>query len=150
MPTRGRVEQLVSAGGVVYRVEGGHIDVLLCGRHAPALWALPKGTPDDGESLEQTANREVREETGLEVAIRAPLGSMEYWFFRTQDSVRCHKTVHFYLMSSVGGSLSLHDPEFDVVRWFPEEEALQVMTHADEVRVVEKALAMLREEMAVP
>ena len=150
MPTRRRVEQLVSAGGVVYRVEGGHIEVVLCGRHAPVLWALPKGTPDDGESLEQTAIREVREETGLEVAIRAPLGSIEYWFLRTQGLIRCHKTVHFYLMSSIGGSISLHDPEFDVVRWFPEGEALQAMTHVNEVRVVEKALAMVRTEVAAP
>lgn len=147
MQPSSRIEHPVSAGGVVYRVEGRSREVLLCGRTTPALWALPKGTPDSGESLEQTALREVREETGLEVVVRASLGSIEYWFLRTQDRVRCHKTVHFYLMSPVGGDLSLHDPEFDVVRWFHEEDALKAMTYADEVGIMEKALAVVREEV---
>ena len=150
MPKRSKVEHPVSAGGVVYRVEGGAREVLLCGLHVPALWALPKGTPDPGETLEQTALREAQEETGLEVVIQAPLGSIEYWFFRSQDEVRCHKTVHFYLMSPVGGSLSLHDPEFDVVQWFHEGEVLRAMTYAEEVRMVEKALSIVPVEASLP
>ena len=149
MQPKNRIEQQVSAGGVVYRLEGGSREVLLCGRDAPSLWALPKGTPDSGESLEQTALREVQEETGLEVVMRAPLGSIEYWFLRTQDQVNCHKTVHFYLMSPIGGDLSLHDPEFDVVQWFHEKEALKVMTYADEVGIMEKALAMVKGEVSL-
>lgn len=81
--------------------------------------------------------------------MRAPLGSIEYRFLRVQDQVRCHKTVHFYLMSPVGGDLSLHDPEFDVVQWFYEEEALKVMTYAGEVGIMEKALAMVRREVGL-
>ena len=149
MPPKRRVEHLVSAGGVVYRLTGQEIEVLLCGRHVPALWALPKGTPEPEESLEQTALREVQEETGLEVTLQASLGSIQYWFFRIQDAVRCHKTVHFYLMSPMGGSLSLHDPEFDVVQWYPEGEALKVMTHGDEVRMVKKALSVVKAEAAL-
>ncbi|MFN0251917.1 MAG: NUDIX domain-containing protein, partial [Kofleriaceae bacterium] len=62
-----RVEQAVSAGGVVFRHGAQGIEVLLCGRVREALWALPKGTPEHGESIEQTALREVGEETGLGV-----------------------------------------------------------------------------------
>ena len=76
MHSSSRIEHPVSAGGVVYRVEGRSREVLLCGRTTPALWALPKGTPDSGESLEQTALREVREETGLEVTLDSTLGSI--------------------------------------------------------------------------
>ncbi len=148
MPLRKRVEHLVSAGGVVYRREDHGIQVLLCGRHSPPLWALPKGTPDPGESLEQTALREVREETGMEVVIQADLGSIEYWFVRTQENLKCHKTVHFHLMSPIGGSLSLHDPEFDIVQWFPEAEALKTMTYPTEAGIVEKALSLVKEEAA--
>ena len=61
---------------------------------------------------------------------------------RHSDGVRCHKTVTFYLMSATGGDLSLHDREFDDVQWFPTGEALTVMTHGNEVKVVEKGLSM--------
>ena len=70
--------------------------------------------------------------------IRSPLGSIEYWFVRTQDRVRCHKTVHFYLMIPTGGDFSCHDPEFDDVHWWPEAEALNIMTHSNEVELVKK------------
>ena len=140
-----RVERLVSAGGVVHRVADGKIDIMLGGRGEPRRWTLPKGTPDLGESLEQTALREVQEETGLEVAIEQPLGNINYWFVAPESGVRCHKTVHFYLMSSSEGSTELHDKEYDQVRWFPSDEALKALTFANEAKVVEKALAAIRD-----
>ena len=86
-----------------------------------ASWALPKGTPSAGETAEQTALREVREETGLEVRIVDHVGAIEYFF--TQDGVRIHKTVHYFLMEPTGGNLADHDHEFDEVRWVPLDEA---------------------------
>ncbi|MBI4200218.1 MAG: NUDIX hydrolase [Chloroflexi bacterium] len=140
---RSRAQHLVSAGGVVFRfAEGGGLEVVLCGRKEPAVWALPKGTPDAGEDLEQTALREVREETGVEVRLREPIGNIQYWFVRGPDGDRCHKTVHFYLMSPTGAPLAAHDVEFDEVRWFSAEEALQVMTYPNEREIVRKALAL--------
>ena len=105
------------------------------------LWALPKGTPDSGETLEETALRETREETGLEVAVEASLGSIRYFFVR--GSTRFHKTVHFFLMRPVGGALDLHDKEFDEVRWAPAAEAVAILTHATERSVVERALKLI-------
>ncbi|MEE3246316.1 MAG: NUDIX domain-containing protein, partial [Chloroflexota bacterium] len=75
MNSKPRVENLVSAGGVVYQRNCGRLETVLCGRSQPVRWSLAKGTPDPGESLEQTALREVREETGLEVEINGSLGS---------------------------------------------------------------------------
>jgi len=146
MPGKGRIERPVSAGGVVYRAIDNHLEVVLCGRKSPPLWALPKGGPNEGETLEQTAVREVQEETGLQVTIQTPLGSIQYWFVRSQDGVRCHKTVHFYLMVPTGGDLTLHDPEFDLVRWFPEPDIFKVMTHASEADIVRKAISLVRSE----
>ncbi len=94
---RPRVESLVSAGGVVYREVDGNIQAVLCGRSDPVLWSLAKGTPDPGETLEETALREVREETGLEVELDSTIGAIDYWFADRQFDVRYHKTVHFYL-----------------------------------------------------
>jgi 8-oxo-dGTP pyrophosphatase MutT (NUDIX family) len=136
-----RTARATSAGGVVHRsVEDRH-EIVVVHRRAPVLWALPKGTPDSGETLEETALRETREETGLEVEIEAPISSIRYFFVR--GSTRFHKTVHFFLMRPVGGALELHDAEFDEVRWASAPEALALLTHATERSVVERALKLI-------
>lgn len=137
------IEEHFSAGGIVYRVVDGRVEVVLCGREQPEVWALPKGTPDLGESTEQTALREVREETGLEVSLEKDAGEIEYWF--TKPDARVHKRVKFYLMHANGGSTDDHDPEFDRVRWFPSKEAIRVMTYPTEVKLLENALRKVRE-----
>ena len=146
--TQRRFERLVSAGGVVYGLVDGDIKTVLCGRGEPLRWSLPKGTPDQGESLEETALREVREETGLEVAIEAPIGTINYWFMSPGNRVNCNKTVHFYLMAQKGGSTEQHDPEFDEVMWFSSQDALKGLTYDNEARVLEKALAMIMEKVS--
>lgn len=132
-----RNARATSAGGVVHRTVDGRQEILLVHRRRPVLWALPKGTPDGGETLVETALRETREETGIAVEIEEPLGSITYFFVRA--STRFHKTVHFFLMRPVGGALEEHDHEFDEVRWVEIDEALALMTHATEREVVNRA-----------
>lgn len=140
------VQQAVSAGGVVYRRGERGIEIVLCGRAAEGLWALPKGTPTHGESLRETAIREVCEETGLGVTIVGDLGTIEYAFARPARGVRFEKTVYHYLMEPSGsGSVSDHDGEYDRVEWFPAQEALRIMTHRNEVQVVRRALDAIEE-----
>jgi 8-oxo-dGTP pyrophosphatase MutT (NUDIX family) len=136
-----RVAYPTSAGGVVYRKREGEIEVVLCGHHNPKSWRLPKGTPDPGEGWEETAVREVAEETGLQVAIEEPLDSIQYWF--SADGVRNHKTVHFYLMRPVGGSTKDHDREFDEVRWFKAKDIDKTLTYSTETTVVHQALEIV-------
>lgn len=139
-----RVEQAVSAGGVVYREGERGIEIVLCGRSSEHLWALPKGTPEYGESMRETALREVSEETGLGVEIVADLGTIEYGFARPGQGVRFEKTVHHFLLKPDGrGSEHLHDAEYDRVEWFPIEEALRVMTHRNEMQVVRRAMDVI-------
>jgi 8-oxo-dGTP pyrophosphatase MutT (NUDIX family) len=126
---------------VVHRSVAGQTQILLVHRRSPVLWALPKGTPDAGETLAETALRETREETGIEVEIEAELTAIRYFFVR--GSIRFHKTVHFFLMRPIGGALELHDGEFDEVRWVPVSEALALMNHGTERSVVDRAVAML-------
>ncbi len=76
-----------------------------------------RARPIAGESREETALREVEEETGLKVRITAPFDSIEYTF--VQSGTRIHKTVHYFLMDPIGGDLAGHDHEFDEVRWIP-------------------------------
>jgi 8-oxo-dGTP pyrophosphatase MutT (NUDIX family) len=136
-----RTARATSAGGVVHRYIGDRHEIVIVHRRAPVLWALPKGTPDSGETLEETALRETREETGLEVVVEAPLGSIRYFFAR--GSTRFHKTVHFFLMRPVGGAIELHDAEFDDVRWAPATEAMALLTHDTDRTVVERALKLI-------
>lgn len=137
------IERAVSAGGVVYRQGREGIEVVLCGRTTEGIWGLPKGTPDANESLEETAVREVGEETGLRVAIEAKIDTIEYWFVR--KGVRYHKFVHHYLMVATGGSLDDHDWEYDRVDWFPLEEACKTLSYGNEVEVVRKAAALIED-----
>lgn len=142
-----RVERAVSAGGVVYRRSEHGIEIVLCGRTPERLWALPKGTPEPDESLQQTAIREVAEETGLGVAIVDDLGTIEYGFARPAQGVRFEKTVHHYLMEPTGrGSVNDHDGEYDRVAWFPAQEAVRIMTHRNEIHIVRRALLAIEDE----
>lgn len=137
-----KTARAVSAGGVVYRVVDGQVQIVLCGRLANQIWGLPKGTPLKGEDLVQTALREVREETGLDVRAIEPIGEIDYWF--VARGVRFHKTVHYYLMEPIGGDLSRHDPEYDVVHWFAIEDAYRQMSYRNEVEIVRKAAELIR------
>ncbi|MBF8304695.1 MAG: hydrolase [Dehalococcoidia bacterium] len=83
------VEHPVSAGGVVFRLINDNIEIVLCGRNEPSTWNLPKGTPEPGETLDTTALREVREETGLSVFIKRKIGFVKYWFTRDKIHYRC-------------------------------------------------------------
>lgn len=141
-PVRYQTEHAVSAGGVVCRYADGKMEVVVCGRNSDSSWGLPKGTPEEGESLEQTALREVSEETGLQVEIERKIGTIEYWFV-VQRGHRVHKHVHHYLLRPIAGSTDDHDSEYDVVVWVPAEEALSRLTYQNEVNMVRKALEMV-------
>ncbi len=136
-----RTARATSAGGVVHRSEAGQLEIVLVHRRLPPLWALPKGTPDSGETLPETALRETREETGLAVEIEEPVTAITYFFVHRRT--RFQKTVHFFLMQPIGGRLEDHDHEFDEVRWIGVQEALELMTHATERDVVQRAAELL-------
>ena len=138
---RRRVRSAVAAGGVVYRHGPDGLEVALAGRFSDGTWVFPKGTPDGQETLEQTALREVREETGLDVRAVSPLGQVEYWFAAGPERVR--KAVHFYLMEPIGGDTSLHDHEYDEVRWVPVQEARRMLSFDTYRDVLDRALAAI-------
>jgi 8-oxo-dGTP pyrophosphatase MutT (NUDIX family) len=139
-----RTATATSAGGIVVRYESGQPWLVVGSRRRERdgrTWTLPKGTPDPGESREQTAIREVEEETGLRVRITGPLDSIEYWF--VQSGTRIHKTVHYFLMEPVGGDLTGHDHEFDEVRWIPFDQAATMLTFETERALVARAAELL-------
>ncbi len=134
------VRRARSAGGVVWRrSEDGNIELAVGIRgRGEGVVCLAKGTPEPGEALENTAVREVQEETGLEVEPGQSLGTTDYWF--VAEGARVHKVVHWWLMRAVGGDVAKHDAEFDAVQWLPAQEALARLTFPDERVLVEKGL----------
>ena len=146
MERKRSVKQLVAAGGLVYRKVESGIEVVTCDRASPHLRALPKGTPDPGETREQTALREVGEETGLDVEIEGFIQAIHYWFSPREENQRYHKSVYFYLMRPRGGDVSRHDAEFDSVAWLSADEALKTLSYENEVKVVQKGLSMVEQK----
>ncbi|MEA2545415.1 MAG: hypothetical protein QOI09_688 [Chloroflexota bacterium] len=135
-----RASTATSAGGIVVRFDDGIPSLVVGARRRDRdilTWTLPKGTPNAGETREETAIREVAEETGLEVQITDVLDSIEYWF--VQRGTRIHKTVHYFLMEPIGGDLSRHDHEFDQVRWVRFDQAPNLLTFETERALVARA-----------
>jgi 8-oxo-dGTP pyrophosphatase MutT (NUDIX family) len=146
-----RAALATSAGGVVVSAERERPSLVVGMRRRArdsVTWTLPKGTPHPGESTEETALREVAEETGLEVRIVEPLPSIEYAF--AQDGTRIRKTVHYFLMEPVGGDLARHDHEFEDVRWVPFDEAAGLLTFQTERDLVATAAARLSSPATPP
>ncbi len=132
-----------SAGGLVVDglddPQGSQVAALIgrIDRRGRMLWSLPKGHIELGETAEQTAIREVAEETGIKGDVLASLGSIDYWF--VTEGRRVHKTVHHYLLRFLGGELSDHDLEVSEVAWVPLDELPSRLAYADERRLAEVA-----------
>ena len=144
-PGAGPTKREVSAGGVVYRREDDGIEVVLASRRTrrgDLAWGLAKGGIEDGESMEDAAVREVREETGIRAEIETSLGETRYFY--VWEDVRIRKTVHFFLMRSVGGDSDDRDDEMEEVRWFPLERALKRAAYRGERDVLQRAAELLR------
>ncbi len=137
----------VSAGGVVFRGEGLSAEVVIVLMVPELRWQLPKGIIDPGETIEQAALREVREESGLDAELIGPLETVEYWFMAERDGEprRYHKFVHFFLMSYRAGDVKDHDDEVAEARWVSVETAVEMLVFKNERDVVEKAAVMIAE-----
>jgi 8-oxo-dGTP pyrophosphatase MutT (NUDIX family) len=137
-----KTKMAFSAGGVVYKIENGETHVVLIARqnkNNKRIWCLPKGTIESKENKEQTALREVGEETGLKGEIVREIGQLDYWFYWQPESARYHKTVYFYLIKFLNGNTQSHDCEVDAVEWFPIEKAIQKLAFKNEKEILEKA-----------
>ena len=137
---------LVSAGGMVYRHTEQGLEIVVCRRYNPAVCGLPKGTVESGETQRETALREVQEETGLEVQDAGLIGDIGYSFMNSKSGIQYDKKVYFYLMRPIGGDLSLHDDEYDFVKWVSVKEAMSVLTYKSEANIVLKGISMVSAE----
>ncbi|WP_448617916.1 NUDIX hydrolase [Geodermatophilus sp. URMC 65] len=118
-----------AAGGALWRPADGGIETALVHRPKYDDWSLPKGKPDEGEHLLETAVREVVEETGLDVVVGRRSVRTEY------EVAEGPKRVDYWLMRVVGGAFEPND-EVDELRWLPVEEACGLVSHAHDRAVL--------------
>ena len=133
-----------SAGGVVFRNK----EVLLCQHSQHHGWVFPKGLIGDrkeNESKEQTALREVTEETGAIGKIVKSLTPVTYWFVSEGEKVK--KTVYYFLMEDVGGDITKHDHEMENVEWLPVEKVEERLTYNSDKKVWEVALRAINRRL---
>jgi len=141
-----KTQKHTSSGGVVYDEKEGRLQVILISHNnlkGRLIWCLPKGSVEEGETLQETALREVREETGTNGDLLEKIGRIQYWFYSKQEGAKIFKTVHFYLLKYLGGSTDDHDGEVSEARWVNIEEALEMLAHRSERSILEKAARTL-------
>jgi 8-oxo-dGTP pyrophosphatase MutT (NUDIX family) len=136
-----------SAGGLLVRRLQGRwvVAAIRPAGKPPGIWALPKGRIDEGERGEETALREVAEETGAHGRSLGKLGDVRYWF--NWDGERIFKVVSFFLVRYERGRLgdvpAEHRHEVAEVRWLPLDEAPELLAYGGERDMARKALERL-------
>lgn len=139
-----------SAGGIIVHEN----KVLLCQHSQHHGWVFPKGLMGDhieNEGKEETALREVQEETGAIGKIIKPLAPVTYWFkFSREAGSRgagegdlIKKTVYYFLMDYVGGDITKHDHEMEDVEWVPIDEVEKRLTYESDKEVWQVAKRLI-------
>ena len=145
----GPIIRQVSSGGVIFRKNDASVEIALVAVKDGKVWCLPKGIIDKGEEPDETAIREVSEETGLKGRVIEKLGEINYWYYLKEEEAKCRKTVHFYLLEYEGGDISKHDWEVDKAAWFQIDDALKIASHKNERDIIEKAREVLSSRFSV-
>ena len=127
----------VSCGGVV--IHKGKVLLLYKNQNGKYIgWVLPKGTVESGESLKETALREVKEETAVEADILKYIGKTQYVF--NGSNVKINKSVHWYLMRANSFECKPQTEEyFTDVGFYKQHEAYHLLKFQDEKQMMAKA-----------
>jgi 8-oxo-dGTP pyrophosphatase MutT (NUDIX family) len=145
-PTISEVVREPTAGGIIFRRDKDSKDVeILLIQDAKNRWTIPKGHIEEGESSKQTAEREIREETGLqEMKILNWLGKINFRYRRQQSLVLM--TTEIFLVQAQGDTNDLKPEEWmNGIKWFPAAEALDKIEYEDIGKIILLALKKIRD-----
>jgi NTP pyrophosphohydrolase including oxidative damage repair enzyme len=145
------VHREVSAGGIIIDFARQSLPAAIIARINRAghvEWCLPKGHIEEAETLEEAAQREIEEETGIRGDILHSLGNIEYWF--TSSGQRIHKTVHHYLLKATGGEITIdNDPDHEAVdvAWVPFTDLNRRLSFANERHIADLAREFIQSRL---
>ena len=125
-----------SAGGLVFDERGRVAIIARHSRSGHLEWCLPKGHIEKGESPQQTAVREVHEETGILGEVVESIATIDYWF--TGTTQRVHKLVHHFALRQVGGTLTVEgdpDHEAEDAIWVDFKDLDDVLSYPNERKI---------------
>lgn len=134
-----------SAGGILYKKDGDKYKICIIAKRDFKVWALPKGRVAPGETPEETAVREVSEETGHLGEIQTKVDEIDYFFYWKDNNTLYHKFVYFYLMKLVQENAREPDEEADAIRWITPGEAHRKLTYINEKEIINKAWNILEQ-----
>lgn len=123
------MKQVTSAGIVVYRRINNDIEYLLL-HYAAGHWDFPKGKMEPGETLEETATRELQEEAGIQATILADFQESFSYSFQDYDGERAFKTVYYFVGEAKSHAVTLSHEHKDFM-WFPYKDACAQLTYAN-------------------
>lgn len=130
-------KQILAAGGIIIDERSDSRRVLLVHRPRYDDWSFPKGKLDPGETIEEAALREVREETGLKCRIIRKLAVGRY-LYRTRNKGRLKpKTVHYFLMERLNRRIKVPGDEVDLAEWVELGEASRKLTYAQDRKLLD-------------
>ncbi|HEX8088806.1 MAG TPA: NUDIX hydrolase [Blastocatellia bacterium] len=134
-------DEIIAAGGIVIdAASAGAPLVLLVHRPKYDDWSFPKGKAEPGETVEQTAIREVGEETGLTCRIVRALQPLRYSYEIRQGGTR-PKIVYYFLMEATGGGLAVNNYEIDRAEWLAIDEAKRLLSYEHDRELLESLTA---------
>ena len=138
-------EVQISAGGVAYRKKGEVVEIVVTSVGEQNRWQLPKGLVDRGETSEEAALREVREEAGVVTEMVDLIDKIEYWYYsKGSKRIRFHKFVYFYLLRYKSGNTEDHDKEVNEARWVDIDTGQDMLTFKSEKNMVARAKEMIK------
>jgi 8-oxo-dGTP pyrophosphatase MutT (NUDIX family) len=145
-PVIDEVVRETTSGGVVFRRHGktGAVQILLM-QDAKNRWTIPKGHVEPGEEPKGTAEREIREETGLkEMKVHSWLGKVNFRYRRSHTLVLM--TMHIYLVEGLGNSDKLHPEDWlNDIKWLPAAEAVDKIAYDDIGKLILVGMKKIRE-----
>lgn len=127
--------QILAAGGLVLKTIDDVIHTVVIHRPKYDDWSIPKGKVDPGETLQETALREVFEETFLECRLGEPL--------TTQYYADQNKTVHYWVMHVVFDHGFVPHEEIDQMQWVSLDRALEILDYEQDMRLIEEAKKLM-------